>query len=193
MNNGWVELTIQKWKQRGNVNNILDLSNFNLTILPELPTNVRFLDCSNNKLTSLVCPIDLKWLDCSVNTLKEINLSKDLQVLFCSCNKLTNIQLPQSITHINCSNNYFKSLPYLPVTLYSVNCYNNPFLYNRINIYNKDPTNFIFDYTYSFSNYKILLKLQKKRRNKTRKKINVILLKNKIMYNNLIYDILKYF
>jgi Leucine-rich repeat (LRR) protein len=73
---------------------LTNLSYFNcsanqLTLLPELPSSLTVLDCSDNKLTSLPAnlPPSLEWLDCSYN---ELTMLPDL---------------PPSLQHINLNYN----------------------------------------------------------------------------------------
>ena len=236
-----MEIAIQRineWIRIGNINKLLDLTHLGLTSLPELPSDLKILECYENQLTSLPnnLPSNLQKLYCSFNKLKRLpnNLPTNLQILYCSFNELTSLpklptslqylycdinnltrlpsNLPSNLYTLYCNNNKLTSLPDLPPNLHILICDRNllinlpilpqsiqqlfidknPFLYNRINIIKKFPNHNIFEYKYSFSNYKILLKLQRKQLNKTRKKFNKILLQNRIMYNDLNYSILQY-
>ena len=76
-------------------NQKLFLKNEYLTVLPDLSnkTNILWLDCSDNYLTSLN------------------NLPPNLETLYCSGNSLTRLDnLPLSITYLNCDNNEITSL-----------------------------------------------------------------------------------
>ena len=72
----------------------LDLGNFKLTELPELPEGLKYLYCGNNKLTELPelpeLPKGLETLYCSNNQLTQLpELPKGLLILDCDYNQLT--------------------------------------------------------------------------------------------------------
>ncbi len=142
------------------------------------------------------------------NPIKSLNLSNlrltklpslpdNLLFLYCDNNQLTELpSLPNTLELLSCENNRLIKLPSLDelTNLQFVNVYDNPFLYNRINIVKKFP-NYRF-YYYSFSNYNILLKLQRKQKIKTRIKLTTkltpILLNNMKLYKDHISVILRY-
>ena len=115
----------------------LDLSNQNLTELPDLSkTIINTLNCSNNQLTSLDgrLPPNIKSLNCSHNkltSLPELPFHMGNGNLNCSHNQLTSIQrFPFGLEQINCSHNQLTSLPELQCpngssTLYLFNCSHN--------------------------------------------------------------------
>ncbi len=135
---------IQNWIQRGNVDDILDLSFLRLTSLPDLPSSLKILYCYNNQLTSLpdlpsslkilICdnnkitnlpnlPSSLQKLSCSNNYLTSLPDLPSLQKLSCSNNKLTDLpNLPSSLKILHCNENYLTSLPDLPTNLQELNC-----------------------------------------------------------------------
>ncbi len=173
----------------------LGCNNNLITSLPKLPRNLNCLYCNNNLLTSLPkIPYNLEYLHCNNNLITSLSeISDSLTGLYCNNNLLTSLpKLPNSLYYLECNDNLLTSLPILPDLDYLI-CDDNPFLYNRINIIKKFPNNDIFDYDYAFSNYKILLKLQRKQRIKTKLKLTKLLLNNKLMYNDYISVILRYY
>ena len=68
---------IEEWKAIGNPEKPLVLKNMNLEVLPELPSNLQILDCSNNKLVCLKnLPSSLRDLNCSGNNLNLHKMTK---------------------------------------------------------------------------------------------------------------------
>ena len=108
----------------------LDISRLELTTLPDLSrfTNLKTLNCSHNKLTSLF-PLNpfLKTLHCEFNNLISLPLlNNSLHYLYCSDNQLTSLPpLNDSLQYLYCSNNLLKSLPPLNPSLKSLNCSSN--------------------------------------------------------------------
>ena len=150
-----------------------------LTELPKLPKNLKILYCSQNELTSLPkLPSHLRKLDCEFNELTSLP------------------KLPKKLETLDCRLNYITKIPNLPASLKELRCEYNPFLYNRINIITRFPNIDIFtnkNDNYAFSNYRIVLKLQRKQRNKTKNKMSKLMYLNKVLHNNLISDILKFY
>ena len=107
----------------------LNLADLGLTELPELPSRVRYLDCSNNQLTRLPSelPSGLRILLCSENQLRSLpELPSGLTTLSCYTNQLTSLpELPSGLTTLSCSNNQLTSLPELPSGLTNLYCSNN--------------------------------------------------------------------
>lgn len=122
---------INKWIKRGKIDEMLDLSHFELDELPELPYNVRRLKCTHNKLTHLPNPLpeNLIHLECSNNKITEFgNLPYSLRFLLCSFNELTELPnpLPPLLIYLFCSNNLLTNLPpKLPTLLESLDCASN--------------------------------------------------------------------
>jgi Leucine-rich repeat (LRR) protein len=109
---------------------ILDLSNKNLTILPDLTkfTNLVKLYFHNNQIKELNnLPNTLQELDCSSNSITELNnLPNTLQGLNCSNNQIIKLNnLPNTLQGLNCSNNQIIKLNNLPNTLQVLYCSSN--------------------------------------------------------------------
>lgn len=113
---------------------IIDFSDKNLTLLPNIPSNliVINLDCSINKLTELpeILSVKVKILNCSYNKLTELPRKLPLlSLLYCSHNEL--IKLPSfrclKLDEIDCSYNKLIELPLLPSSIYLID-----FSYNNI-------------------------------------------------------------
>ena len=109
---------------------IIDISNRNLTIFPDLSrfTNLTNLDCSNNKLTNLP-PLNanLIQLTCSDNQLECLpQLPEKLDILHCCNNLLTYLPpLNTNLRELVCCENQIQSLPPLPEKLNTLWCYRN--------------------------------------------------------------------
>jgi len=122
---------ISEWISHGDINKILYLNNLQLTELPDLPQNVKYLNCSNNLLTSLpTLPSSLKILICFRNQLTSLpdNLSQlnYLEELDCSLNKLTSLPvLPNSLMILKCYNNQITTIHNLPNNLQQLYCNHN--------------------------------------------------------------------
>ena len=96
---------------------ILDLSKMAMNTIPVIPTNVKILNLSFNKLTNIP----------QENELHHPQFSKSLTDLFIDNNAITNLpELPQNLEFLSCNNNKLKVLPKLPDTLTFLDCtYNN--------------------------------------------------------------------
>jgi len=124
--------------------NELNLSNLNLTVLPDLSlyTNLRILHCNNNQLTSLdILPPDLRELYCYHNLLTSLdNLPLNLRELYCGGNQITRLggadfrgsdndrwtlveEGAQRLTKTESA--FGTSLNNLPLNLRELYCYNN--------------------------------------------------------------------
>jgi len=118
---------IKLWKN-GNVEDELDLSGLELTSLPDLPANLKILNCGFNKLIKLPkLPDTLLELYCGNNKLTSLpDLPKGLQTLVCNHNELTSLpELPNGLQNLNCKFNKLTSLPDLPNSLQELVCYQN--------------------------------------------------------------------
>ena len=96
--------------------------------------NIKKLDCSNNRITSLVyvLPKNLEVLNCSNNKLTQLPwcLPPTLIELNCSRNKLVSLpsieHFPPKLQVLKCNGNRLKSIPwYIPHTLTSLHCCGN--------------------------------------------------------------------
>jgi len=109
----------------------IDVSRRNLTFLHCLSRfkNLRRLNCSDNRLTSLPpLPENLKELFCYHNKLCSLPpLPENLSRLSCYDNKLTSLPpLPEKLEELVCYHNKLTSLPPLPEKLEYLCCFNNP-------------------------------------------------------------------
>jgi len=98
--------------------NNLDVSNMNLTSIPDIPDSVTHLFCSRNKLTCLPkLPPALVTLACEYNRLTSLpELPDSVSYIFCNGNQLTSLpKLPLQGKILLCSNNLLTSLPQLPL------------------------------------------------------------------------------
>jgi len=104
---------------------ILQITQLNLTSLPDLPPTLRELHCSDNRLTVLpVLPPTLRRLICGGNLLTVLpELPPTLETLTCAVNKLTVLPaLPPTLVDLRCYENELTVLPELPPTLQSLYC-----------------------------------------------------------------------
>jgi Secretion system C-terminal sorting domain len=107
---------------------ILLISHNKLTKLENLSVNLAALYCIGNQLKSLPSlPSGLEILDCSYNSLTAlVTIPPTLKTLFCSNNQLKNLpELPKTLIGLECGNNNLKNLPELPETLSILSCQNN--------------------------------------------------------------------
>lgn len=133
----------------------LNCSYNQITQLPELPSNLIYLNSSHciNLSTIESFPHSLEFIDCSYNQINILpDLPSNLKELYCAFNSLSLLpNLPYYLTHIDCSFNNLTSLPYLPENLVHINCSYNELtslpdlpselglLYNNpLNIFNND-------------------------------------------------------
>ena len=88
-----------------------------LTSLPELPPNLRFLTCNFNQLTSLpALPDSLLMLNCGNNQITSLpELPNGLQVLIFNNNQITSIprKLPDALQLISGTNNPLPQVNYI--------------------------------------------------------------------------------
>ena len=107
---------IKKWEDDGDVNQKLDLSGLELTYLPCVPANVRFLDVSRNNLEKLPhLPVELEELDCSFNIIKNINnIPPFLSELIVSNNKLSDISVISNMKKLKKVDASFNDLMFVP-------------------------------------------------------------------------------
>jgi hypothetical protein len=106
----------------------LNCSNNELTSLQGIPSSVKLLNCANNQITSLnYLPHSIKWLCCQNNYIVQLdNLPIRLNYLNCSNNLITSLDyLPPYLNSLKCSDNYLKTLDYLPKRLTVLNCSSN--------------------------------------------------------------------
>ncbi len=104
-----------------------------LTTLPEFSSNLTELLCNSNQLTSLgkgpKCLSNLKGLDCSFNKLNSLVDLSNLEKLHCSNNKLTT--LPGGLSNLKellCFHNKLTTLPGCLSNLKELYCFEGEFM-----------------------------------------------------------------
>ena len=131
-----LDLSSQLWGAGGNISDLTGIEGF---------TNLIYLDCSVNPLTSLDVSqnIHLNYLDCSginffgpTGQMINLNVSQNssLSYLNCSMNIIRNLDLSQttSLTYLDCSNNRITSLNFHSAFLETLECYNNKLIYLNV-------------------------------------------------------------
>ena len=108
----------------------LNCSNNKLTSLPPFNNSLRSLYCSNNLLTSLPpLPTNLRSLYCNFNrltSLPSLNVNNSLFEIYCHNNRLTFLpSLPPSLQILDCGSNQLTMLPPLNNSLTYLYCHNN--------------------------------------------------------------------
>ena len=86
----------------------LNLSSLGLENIPDLPANLKRLDCAENQLTSLEgLPAGLEMLNCAENQLTSLEgLPEGLKRLYCAENLLTSLEgLPAGLENLVCDEN----------------------------------------------------------------------------------------
>jgi Leucine-rich repeat (LRR) protein len=64
---------VNEWIDNNNPSKVLNLTNLNMEALPELPSNLEYLNCSNNFILTITrLPESLKILECKNNPLYNI-------------------------------------------------------------------------------------------------------------------------
>lgn len=104
----------------------LNCSFCDLNELPELPSTLVVLDCSNNNLINLKVPMGLQVLICNNNQLCRINMPPKLRVINCNSNFMRQFcEFPSRLEVLDCGANFIKVFPPLPITLREFYCGNN--------------------------------------------------------------------
>lgn len=88
----------------------LDCSNNKLHNLPALPLSIIEIDCSNNYINDIsqISSLSLKRLNCINNNIKEI-ISDTINILYCSQNSIININCP-SVEQLICNENNLQEI-----------------------------------------------------------------------------------
>lgn len=107
----------------------LDCGINNLSTLPDLPKGLVYFDCSFNNLSSLpTLPTGITDFDCSSNNISNLPLLPNgLKKLNIGSNSISNLpDLHNELIHFDCSSNNISHLPKLPVNIEFFDCsYNN--------------------------------------------------------------------
>lgn len=105
----------------------------NFTTLPPLSWKVSSLDCGDNKISNLInLPYKLVGLICDHNLLTSFTFysnSPFINSLNCSNNNITALyNIPSTLSYLNCSYNQISSIPFLPFSVNTLICNDNPYL-----------------------------------------------------------------
>jgi hypothetical protein len=96
-----IEEIIEKWIKHNNPRRILDLSNWDITELPDIPDSVEWLKISNTAIKEIKClPKSLKWLKCCKSDIVKIStpLPKGLIYINCrGCENLVPFEVPPGV------------------------------------------------------------------------------------------------
>ena len=104
----------------------LNISNNNLTTLPELPDCLMHLNCCENNITEIfVLPKSLVSLNCNNNLIVKIHMVPDtLETLECKYNHLRTLPALNRVTNLFCDDNELWHIP-KPNVLEYISCKNN--------------------------------------------------------------------
>ena len=123
--------SIQKMEKSQLFLTTLYLSSQGLTELPDLPNELKELNCAdNNNLETLPeLPDGLRTLYCFANSLTTLpELPNGLKELSCAANYLETLpELPNGLKKLSCSGNQLETLPELPDGLEELYCSLNGF------------------------------------------------------------------
>lgn len=88
----------------------LDCSNNKLMELPNISSSIIEIDCSNNYINNIdqISKLSLKRLNCINNNIKEI-INNSIDILYCSENSITNINCPL-VEQLYCNKNNLKKI-----------------------------------------------------------------------------------
>ena len=115
-------------------NGYLNISDLNLPDLPDslLWKDVKILECSYNRLTSLPNLPNVKILCCDNNQLTRLPDLPNIELLNCYINQLIALPDLPNVKTLGCFNNRLTRLPDLPKVKY-LDCHNNPLIYKSKN------------------------------------------------------------
>ena len=104
----------------------LDISENQLSALPELPDSLIHLNCSNNNIVEVfILPKNLVSFNCNNNLIVKLHMIPDtLDILECENNLLRRLPLLKNITQLSCSHNELWSIP-KPNKLEYISCSHN--------------------------------------------------------------------
>lgn len=121
---------ISDWIAMGDDHEYLYLSELNLTELPPIPQNVKYLNCALNKLTELgELPPNLRILICANNKLTHLPpLPNTLIEIHCEDNKITHFPMhfPPDLRVFNFSYNLINVMPNVPHSIEEIYAIGNP-------------------------------------------------------------------
>ncbi len=113
---------------------ILDVCRLNITSLPELPSTLMRLDCSDTQLSVLPkLPSELKYLECANTQIITLPaFPSTLRILICANTQISILpELPSELKLLYCENTQLTVLPELPSGLQYLNCFNTPLIIQR--------------------------------------------------------------
>jgi Leucine-rich repeat (LRR) protein len=104
----------------------LDISENQLSALPELPDSLTHLNCSNNNIVEVfILPKNLVSFNCNNNLIVKIHMIPNtLDILECENNLLRRLPLLKNITQLSCSYNELWGIP-KPNKLEFISCSHN--------------------------------------------------------------------
>jgi Leucine-rich repeat (LRR) protein len=105
---------IAEWIIDNNPDAILDLSSLELKVCPKIPLNCKVLDVSNNNLTELPDLPNCIILKCHNNNLEKLPPMPKCQRLICATNRLTELPDLPEVLVLGCVRNQLTKLPYMP-------------------------------------------------------------------------------
>jgi hypothetical protein len=77
---------IQHWINKGNTRSVLDLSNWNIETLPDIPDSVEMLNISGTNITRIEkLPSNLKWLCCMSSAIRQLPTSLPSSLIYLNC------------------------------------------------------------------------------------------------------------
>lgn len=119
--------------------NVLILDNNKISLIDNIPPNVKYLSLCNNSISyvnTLALPKHLQILHISNNSLTNIDISDtNITSLICDHNDITSVKLNDTIKSLNISHNSLTKIS-LPNSLETYNC-----SFNEIVSFNNIPTN----------------------------------------------------
>jgi hypothetical protein len=113
---------VNLWIQANDPTLILNLSHYNLTELPKIPSNCQILWCNNNALTVLLELPNCKVLHCFYNKLTALPDLPNCVELACCYNELTALPPLPNCRKLECERNKLTAIPELSDQCYRLYC-----------------------------------------------------------------------